>query len=204
MDDIYKTIKDTSQGLYKEKGSKFISFAIPIESQQQAKENLENIKKQYHSARHHCYAWSLGPKRKEYRINDDGEPSGTAGKPIYGQILSFEITNVLIVVIRYFGGVKLGTGGLITAYKLATADALNNNKIVSKTIKEVYRVHFDYALIGDVMRIFKENENNVVQINRKFELDCTIDFEIRQKNVHKIIPLFDNFSNIKIEYLYTK
>ncbi len=201
MDDTYKTIENTSQGIYKEKGSKFISYAIPVGSQGEAKERLEDIRKQHHNARHHCFAWAIGKERDDYRVNDDGEPSGTAGKPIFGQILSFDITNVLIVVVRYFGGTKLGTGGLITAYKSAAADALNNAKIITRTIRNAYRIHFDYPAMNDVMRVLKEND--IQQIDRRFELDCTIDFSVRKNDTDKILSVFQSLDSIKIEHLYT-
>ncbi len=199
MEDTYKTIINTSESIYKDKGSKFIAIAIPIKNQNQIKNHLNFIRKKYHDASHHCYAWALGLKRENHRFNDDGEPSGTAGKPIYGQILSYNITNVLIVVIRYFGGTKLGKGGLINAYKNAASGALNNNRIVTETIREIYRVSFDYTLMNDIMKIFKEND--LMKIDQKFELDCSIDFEIRKKNVDKILSLFNKLNNIKIERL---
>lgn len=200
MDDKYKTISTVSQGLYKEKGSKFISIAIPVSGKDDIKMHLEKIRKEHHSARHYCYAWATGYNREECRFNDDGEPSGTAGKPIYGQILSFDITNTLIIVVRYFGGIKLGTGGLITAYKNAAADALNNSNIITKTRKRIYRLYFDYNSMPDVMRIFKEN--NLEQINPKFELDCTIDFKVNLNDAERITSKFDSLKEIRIENLY--
>lgn len=202
MKDRCLTIKDKSQGIYKEKGSKFIAFAIPVDSRDNIKEHLEQIKKEHHSARHHCYAWALGINREDYRMNDDGEPPGTAGKPIYGQMLSKNVTNTLIVVVRYFGGTKLGTGGLINAYKNSAADALNNARIITKTVMEYYRVSFDYNLMNEVMRLFKAYE--LQQTGQKFELDCTIDFKIRKKDAEKIFSVFDSIDKIKIEHLHTK
>ena len=202
MNDSYLTIKDKSQGIYKEKGSKFIAFAIPVDNQASIKAHLEQVKKEHHSARHHCYAWALGINREEYRFNDDGEPSGTAGKPIFGQILSKNITNTLIVVVRYFGGTKLGTGGLINAYKNSAADALKNAEIISKTVMEHYRISFDYNLMSEVMRLIKEY--NLFQTDQKFELDCTIDFKIRQKDAEKVSSIFETIDKIKIEHLHTK
>ncbi len=201
MEDTYKTIKDSSQGIYKEKGSKFIAYAMPVNSREQIKEYLADIKKSNHSARHYCFAWVIGYNREDYRINDDGEPSGTAGKPIYGQILSKNITNVLIVVVRYFGGVKLGKGGLINAYRKAAAEALKNAVIITKTIRETYRLHFEYPLMSDVMKIF--NEHDIEQLERRFELDCTIDFSVRKKDKTKVVALFESLENIKIQHLHT-
>ncbi len=202
MNDIYKTIKNNAQGIYKDKGSKFIAFAIPVENEDQAKRHLDKIKKKHHSARHHCYAWAIGTKREHYRINDDGEPSGTAGKPIYGLILSYDITNLIIVVARYFGGIKLGKGGLINAYRNAATDALNNANIINRTIMKAYRVHFDYSSMNKVMRILKGND--LVQINRRFELDCNISFEVRKKDAYRIVELFKTLENVNLEHLYTK
>ena len=202
MEDTYKTIKDSSQGIYKEKGSKFIAFAIPVSSREQIKEYLANLRKSNHSARHHCFAWVIGYNREDYRVNDDGEPSGTAGKPIYGQILSNNITNVLIVVVRYFGGVKLGKGGLINAYRSAAADALKNAVITTKTIRETYRLHFNYPVMSDVMKIL--NEFDIEQLERRFELDCTIDFSVRKKDKKKVVAMFESLENTSVLHLYTK
>ncbi len=202
MDDIYKTIKSSAQGIYKDRGSKFISVAIFVNNQESVKKHLDEIKQQHHSARHHCYAWVIGTNREYHRINDDGEPSGTAGKPIYGQILSRELTNIMIVVARYFGGIKLGKSGLINAYKNAAADALNNAKIITKTVVEIYRINFDYPAMNDVMRILKEND--IIQIDRRFELDCSITFKIRKKESKRIIEPFKALKNVNVKHLYTK
>lgn len=140
-DDTYKTVTKRSQGLYKDKGSRFISFAIPVKSEEEIRTELELLRNQYHDARHQCYAWILGYNKETYRYNDDGEPSGTAGKPIYGQLLSNDLTNTVIVVIRYFGGIKLGVRGLINAYKFAAQDALVNNIIQTRIIHDIYQVN---------------------------------------------------------------
>lgn len=155
-DDVYLTLAAPAQGLYKEKGSKFIAFAYPVENEAQIKEHIEALRKEYYDARHHCYAYVLGNKQEIYRLNDDGEPSSTAGKPIYGQILSAGLTNILVVVVRYFGGIKLGTSGLITAYKTATADALARASIQQKVVMRQYELHFPYEQMNQVMRIVKE------------------------------------------------
>ena len=149
--DEYKTLQETSQGLYKEKGSKFIAIAAPTGSLDEVRLQLEMLRKQYHDARHHCYAYRLGEEPYEIRYNDDGEPSGTAGKPIFGQIQSFGLTNVLIVVVRYFGGVKLGTGGLIQAYKTAAKDAIENGKIITKIWTGKLEIRFNYLQMNDVI-----------------------------------------------------
>jgi uncharacterized YigZ family protein len=160
--DQYRTISAASQGLYKEKGSKFIAIAVPVDSSDEVKMQLEQIRKQYHDARHHCYAYKIGADNPEYRYNDDGEPSGTAGKPIFGQIESYGLTNILIVVIRYFGGVKLGTGGLIQAYRTAARDALGNGNIITKTLKLRFSVNFPYEVTNEVMRIIKEEDIEII------------------------------------------
>jgi len=151
--DTYKEIKNPIKGLYKEKGSKFISYLFPVYSEEEVKEKLEEIRKKEHAARHHCYAYILNSDKSAQRANDDGEPSSTAGKPILGQILSNNLTNILIVVVRYFGGVKLGVPGLIRSYKTAAADAISQGIFITKTIKEQYKVSFKYSQMNDVMNI---------------------------------------------------
>ena len=152
-DDTYNMLSSPGEGLYKEKGSKFIASAFTVMSEEEAKSAIGDIKKQYYDARHHCYAYMLGPDMKQFRSSDDGEPSGTAGKPILNQILSKDVTNVCVVVTRYFGGIKLGTSGLINAYKTAAREALDNATIVEKTINEFYSLEFAYPLMNEVMRI---------------------------------------------------
>lgn len=160
--DEYITLKETSQGLYKEKGSKFIAIAAPVASADEVRYQLETLRKRYHDARHHCFAYRLGEEPYEIRYNDDGEPSGTAGKPIFGQILSFDLTNVLIVVIRYFGGVKLGTGGLIQAYRAAARDALDNGTIIRKRWTVRLEIRFNYLQMNEVMKIIKEENLRII------------------------------------------
>lgn len=163
-DDQYLGISGRAEGFFKEKGSRFIALAYPVSSVDEAKEILGQIRKEYHDARHHCYAYKIGKDNPEQRYSDDGEPSGTAGKPIYGQIESFGLTNVLIVVVRYFGGIKLGTGGLIQAYRAAARDALNSAETVITTVTRSVAVHFPYLMLNDVMRIIKEEG---LKISRK-------------------------------------
>lgn len=180
-EDTYKTIAITSEGLYKEKMSKFISFAIPVSSLEEVKENLEKYQKEYYDARHICWAYMLGHQRANFRSNDNGEPSGTAGKPILGQINSFGLTNILVVVIRYFGGIKLGTSGLIVAYREAAADAIRANKIIECLVEDDIRIVFEYPFLNDVMRIVKED--NVTIISQYFNLDCDMTLRIRRSYV---------------------
>lgn len=176
-DDTYLTVARLSEGLYKEKMSKFISFAVPVSTLDEVKEALARYQKEYYDARHVCWAYMLGAARTEFRANDNGEPSGTAGKPILGQINSFGLTNVLIVVVRYFGGIKLGTSGLIEAYRAAAADAIRANEIVECLVEEDVRIFFEYPFMNDVMRIVKEE--NATIISQYFDLDC--DMTLRQR-----------------------
>jgi len=172
----YKTISSPSEGIYREKGSKFLAFAIPVNDVDEIKEMLKNFRKKYHDARHVCYAYMLGAERTDFRVNDDGEPSGTAGRPILGQINSLNLTNILVVVVRYFGGILLGTGGLITAYKEAAADALQNAAIVEKEVTSIYILNFDYPVLNDVMHIIKTY--NISILSQQFEEKCKMKIEV--------------------------
>jgi uncharacterized YigZ family protein len=195
--DTYKTIlKPSKEVLFKEKGSKFFGYAFPVFSEENVKEHIEKLKKQHHSARHFCYAWQLGKSYEHYRANDDGEPSNSAGMPIYGQLLSFEITNVLVVVVRYFGGTKLGVGGLIQAYKITAQMALENCKIVERTIDETFLLKFEYPEMNTVMRIIKDEDLNL--FNQKMELDCEFEIAVRKKEADRIFELFENTHKIEI------
>lgn len=196
MTDTYRTIKTESQGYFKDKGSKFHAFLYPVKSEEEIKQILTQIKKEHHSARHHCYAWRLGTETITYRANDDGEPSSTAGKPILGQLQSFEVTQVLLIVVRYFGGTLLGVSGLINAYKNAAADALNNAEIVEKIIEDEYFLDFTYNELNDVMQIIKQE--NLTIINTWFEEKCKIHFSVRKSEVEKIENIFHNFYGVEI------
>ena len=199
FEDTYKTIRYASQGVYKEKGSKFLAFAFPVVSETEAKSHLEELRKQYFDARHHCYAYILGADKAAYRINDDGEPSSTAGKPIYGQLLSHDLTNILIVVVRYFGGIKLGVPGLINAYRTAAKDAIDNAIIIEKNITEVYNLQFTYEQMNSVMKILKDN--NLPQCNQKFELDCSLDFSVRQAESTRVCDEILKLKGMKLTLL---
>lgn len=200
--DSYKTIQNTSEGIYKEKGSKFITYAFPVTCEEQIKEEIDKLRKKYYDARHHCYAYMLGADKKNFRANDDGEPSSTAGKPILGQILSSDLTNILIVVVRYFGGTKLGVSGLIHAYKAAAIDAISNAEIIEKTVNDIYDIHFDYLVMNDVMRIIKEEQP--LQIDQDFNLTCRITLSIRQSEVEKIIERFSKIDSVKSDHIRTE
>lgn len=193
--DEYRTLQNITQGLYKEKGSKFIAIAIPVDSVDEVRLQLEQLRKRYHDARHHCYAYRLGEEPYEFRYNDDGEPSGTAGKPIFGQIQSFELTNVLIVVIRYFGGVKLGTGGLIQAYRTTAKDAVENGKIITKTWKILLEIRFNYLQMNDVMRIIKDEGLRI--IHQESQGQSCILLEIRKGNLETSIRKFSSLEKLE-------
>lgn len=195
--DLYKTIDFPSEEvLLKEKNSKFFGYAIPVTSEEDVKENLERLRKEHFSARHWCYAYQIGTEKIQYRANDDGEPNNSAGMPIYGQIQSFEVTNILVVVVRYFGGVKLGVGGLISAYKTAAQMALENATIIEKTIDKHFIISFGYAHMNKVMRIIKEK--NLQIVSQKMEMDCEIEISIRKKNVQNLLDTFESLYEIKL------
>jgi len=196
LEDTYKTISVESKGSYKEKGSKFLAFVFPVASEEEIKQKLAMLRKEYHDARHHCYAYRLGYDKSVFRINDDGEPSGTAGRPIYGQIVSHDLTRVLIVVIRYFGGIKLGVPGLINAYKTATRDALDKASIITKTIHEEYQVRFDYTAMNSVMKVLKEED--AVILSQEFENSCRLDFSVRKNSGNKISARLKKISNVSV------
>lgn len=182
--DSYRTIRQIAEGLYTEKRSRFISYAIPVRTVEEAKDELDKYRKQYYDARHVCWAYMLGPDRQVFRANDDGEPSSTAGKPILGQINSNELTDILIVVIRYFGGIELGTSGLIVAYRTAAAEAIAAAEIEERTVDEDITVIFEYPFLNGVMRIVKED--NPAIISQKFEMDCEMTLRIRRGEAERL------------------
>ncbi|MDY0342472.1 MAG: YigZ family protein [Lentimicrobium sp.] len=185
FDDTYRTILNESTGIYKEKGSKFLAFALPVDNEDRVKQELERLRKTYYDARHHCYAYIIGYDKSAWRINDDGEPSGTGGRPIHGQLLSNDLTNVLVVVVRYFGGIKLGVGGLINAYRSAAADAIANAEIVEEMIKEVYELRFKYEEMNNVMKVLKDDEVEI--LDSDFNLSCKMKIRIRRSMADKTI-----------------
>ena len=198
--DTYKTIlKPSEESLFKDRGSKFYGYAYPVTSEEDIKNNLELLKKQHHTARHWCYAWQLGKEYEMHRANDDGEPSNSAGMPIYGQLQSYDVTNILVVVVRYFGGTKLGVGGLVQAYKTAAQLALENSRIVEKTIDLTYVLKFEYPEMNTVMRIIKDEKLKIVAQN--LELACEIEIAVRKKESHRIFNLFDNIYKVGIKKL---
>ncbi len=181
----YHTISAPTEGLYKEKGSKFLAFAYPVQSEEEIRDHLQKLKKTYFDARHHCYAWMLGPDKKHFRANDDGEPNHSAGDPILGQIRSRNITNVLVVVVRYFGGVKLGVGGLITAYKMAAEDALSKANIVEREVESLLRFDFDYNHTPDVMRLIKEFDLRLLR--QDFQEACTMEIIVHLRHQARLM-----------------
>ena len=201
MEEIYsyKTIKRRSEGLYKEKGSKFIAIAYPVKSELAFKEVYTELKKEYHNARHHCFAYRINPENEEVRSNDDGEPSGTAGKPILNQLYSHELFDITVVVIRYFGGTKLGVSGLINAYKKASIDAIKNARITTEHLKRYIRLDFKYPIMNDVMRVIKEE--NLKIIDQNFELDCQINLEIKKYNFDKVLNRLKKIRSVTLTTL---
>lgn len=183
-EDTYKTITALAEGIYTEKRSKFIAIALPVQSVAAVKEYLETYQKKYYDARHVCYAYMLGPERKDFRANDNGEPSGTAGKPILGQINSHGLTDVLVIVVRYFGGIKLGTSGLIVAYRMAAAEALGAATVIEKTVDEEVTFFFEYPFMNDVMRIVKEEGSEIV--DQGYDTDCRMTLRIRRSRMPRL------------------
>ena len=181
ISDTYRSIAAPAKGIYKELGSKFLAFAHPVETEDQAKEILAAVRKEYFDARHHCFAWRLGLTGEPYRLSDDGEPSSTAGRPIHGQLLSQELSDILVVVVRYFGGVKLGVPGLIRAYRTATQDALANARIVEKVAGEHFTLKFGYLQMNDVMKVLKDM--GITPLKQSFDLDCSLEVRVRLSQI---------------------
>jgi len=200
--DTYKTISSFSQGIYKEKGSRFVSFAFPVSEQKEIKPIIDKIRKENHEARHHSFAYMIGFERTNYRVSDDGEPSGTAGKPILGQINSFGLTNILIVVSRYFGGTLLGVSGLINAYRSAAASAINNAELTGMTLREYYEIIYPYTSMNDVMKILKEE--NIGQSEQIFDLECHIRINFRVSLREKIFSRLSRIEGLKSTYIETR
>jgi uncharacterized YigZ family protein len=197
ISDNFQSIQSNSDGLFKDRGSKFLSFAFPVTTENEVKIHLRELRKEYHDAKHHCYAYRLGVT-SQYRINDDGEPSGTAGKPIYGQILSYGLTNVLIVVVRYFGGTLLGTSGLINAYRSAALACIVNATVVTHVLQERFVIHFSYVDMKVIMRMMKEEQVTILE--QQFESDCILKVSIRKSKLTGILERLGKLKNVRIEY----
>jgi uncharacterized YigZ family protein len=199
--DTYKTIKSPAEGLYKEKGSRFVSVAIPISEVESVKIIIDKIRKEHREARHHCYAYIIGHDRNTWRVNDDGEPSGTAGRPIMGQINSFGLTNLIIVVSRYFGGTLLGVSGLINAYRKSAESALQNAEIIERTLQEYYEIAYPYAVMNDVMKILKDE--SIEQSKQSFALECRILINFRVSAKEKILHRLSRIEGLESRYIET-
>lgn len=200
MDDLYKTIAIPSdETLFKDRNSKFFGYAFPVNSETQIKESLELLKKRHHSARHFCYAWQIGVEQPRFRANDDGEPSNSAGMPIYGQLQSFGVTNVLVVSVRYFGGTKLGVGGLINAYRTSAKLALEASSIIEKTVDVSFQLNFGYDLMSKVMKIIKEQQLKIQ--SQKMEMDCQLQISVRKSKAVDIFEIFNNIYKLEIRQL---
>lgn len=200
MKDTYKTIeKPSEETLFKDRNSKFFGYAFPVLNEDDVKDAIEGLKKRHHSARHFCYAWQIGTENIRFRANDDGEPSNSAGMPIYGQIQAFDVTNILVVSVRYFGGTKLGVGGLINAYKNSAQLALEVSDIVEKTIDIHFKLSFGYDVMNKVQRIIKEKQLKIV--NQKLELDCEYIISVRKKEASQVLEIFTNIYKVEIKEL---
>ena len=197
MTDLYRTISLPGEGVYKEKGSKFLAFAFQVQSEAQVKDILDDFRKEYHDARHHCYAWRLGPDKDRYRSNDDGEPSGSAGKPILGQIQSRDLTDVLILVIRYFGGTLLGVGGLINAYRSAASDALDHAKIVEKKVYDLIRLEFEYTRMNAVMKLVKEFDLELQ--DQQFDNQCTLTLRVWKRLKTRVVDKLQRIEGCRMD-----
>ena len=196
MCDLYRTIQVPSDGAYKEKGSKFLAFAYPVSNEASIKEHLAILQKQFHDARHYCYAWRLGPEKTHYRVNDDGEPSGSAGKPIYGQIVSRDLSDILVVVVRYFGGTKLGVGGLIQAYRAAASDALDQSTIIECKVFDILKLEFGYEQMNSVMKVIKNMQLDFE--NQAFDMNCSLVLKSWKRKTEQVLDTFSKLTRCKI------
>jgi uncharacterized YigZ family protein len=199
MDDSYKTLEGPAEGTYREKGSRFLAFGFPVQNEEDVRNIVAALRKKYHDARHHCYAYRLGQAGETYRVNDDGEPSGTAGKPIHGQLLSNNLTNVLVVVVRYFGGTLLGTGGLITAYRSATADMLTQANIITRLVEVKVRLSFPYDMLNSVMKILKEE--SLVPGEADYNTMCTMVIRVRASMLERLTGRIKKITGLSYESL---
>ena len=199
IQDSFKSIAAESRGLFKDNGSRFIAHAYPVETEEEVKEIVAALKKEYYDARHHVYAYRLGYQGDKFRANDDGEPSGSSGRPVLGQIDSNGLSDILVVVVRYFGGIKLGIPGLIRAYKTATADAIANAEIIEKSASKMYRVHFGYMSMNNVMKVFKDM--GLEQKNQSFDMECSLDTSVRLSNVETFLQRMADVEGSRVEEL---
>lgn len=198
FDDTYRTIEKPVEAIFRDRGSKFLAFAFPVSNENELKANLAKLKSEHPKANHHCWAMRLTPDRSVFRLNDDGEPSGTAGRPILNVLLSKDVTNIAVIVVRYFGGTLLGVPGLINAYKTATEEALKLAAVIERTVNDIYTVTFDYLQMNDVMRIIKEE--NLAVISQNFDNECTIQLSIRKMQVNQVLHKFSKIGAVKTRY----
>ncbi|MDF2436248.1 MAG: hypothetical protein K0Q95_624 [Bacteroidota bacterium] len=201
FEDTYLTIKNPAEALFKDRGSKFLAFAFPVSSEEDVKLELNKLRKLHPSANHHCYAFRLGAEKLSFRANDDGEPSNTAGKPILGQIQSKDLTNILIVVVRYFGGTLLGVSGLINAYRESAAAVIAQSEIIEKTVNDVYEIKFDYLRMNNVMKIIKDEDLQI--LTQDFELEPSLTFSVRKSNSNRVYDLFSKIEGTRLKFLRT-
>ena len=201
FDDTYQTIQKASEGLFKDRGSKFIAFAYPIAHEQEVKPYLDALRSLHPKANHHCYAFRLGLDRNQFRVNDDGEPSGSAGRPILNVLLSKDTTNILVVVVRYFGGTLLGVPGLINAYKSATLEALANAEVIPKSVNDRYEIAFDFEQMNDIMKVVKEFSLKIT--NQNYDNRCKITFEVRKSLLNQVLAKLEKIDSASLEYLST-
>jgi uncharacterized YigZ family protein len=201
FDDTYRTIERPAEGFFRDKGSKFLAFAYPLFSEAELKPILLKLRAEHAKANHFCYAYRLSPDRNVFRVNDDGEPSGTAGRPILNVLLSADLTNILLVVVRYFGGTLLGVPGLINAYKSASAAAITVSQVIEKTVNDRYELRFDYLVMNDVMRLVKEEQLNVLE--QQFDNECRLRFEVRKSQLNKVLQRIEKQPGIEVKYLST-
>lgn len=201
FEDTYFTIEEPAEGIFRDKGSKFIAYAYPFKDENKLKEIIAELKVLHPKARHHCWAYRMTPDRTVFRINDDGEPSGTAGRPILNVLLSKDVTNILVVVVRYFGGTLLGVPGLINAYKTATVEALAKASIIKKTVNDVYQIDFEYLAMNDVMRVIKDED--IAVLNQQFDNACNMTVEMRKMQVNSFVQKMEKIEGVKINYIKT-
>ena len=201
FEDTYFTIEEPAEGIFRDKGSKFIAYVYPFRDENKLKEIIADLKSLHPKARHHCWAYRLTPDRTVFRVNDDGEPSGTAGRPILNTLLSKDVTNILVVVVRYFGGTLLGVPGLINAYKTASQEALANAVVVEKTVNDVYQIDFEYLAMNDVMRVIKDE--NITVLNQQFDNACVMTVDMRKMQVNAFVQKMEKIERVKVTYLRT-
>jgi len=201
FEDTYKTISKSSEGVFRDRGSKFMAYAFPIKSEEEFRNILSKIKSEHPKARHYCWALRLTTDKSVFRLNDDGEPAGTAGRPILNTLLSLDVTDVAVIVVRYFGGTLLGVPGLIHAYKTASVEALKNTDIIEKTITDCYHIEFDYPHINEVMKIVKEETLHIK--SQMLDNQCSIEILIPKTRLNQVIEKFKKIDKIKMKYLFT-